>query len=138
MPGLTDREVQHRIDTYQTNVQVDPSTRTIKQIVKSNVLTYFNLVFVILAGLLIFVGSFRELTFMILVVANTFIGIFQEIRSKRTLDKLKLMKMPRAHAIRNGEEVQVHVSDLVLDDVVVNCLYWLSRLVVVLGFLLGL
>ena len=119
MPGLTDREVQHRIDTYQTNVQVDPSTRTVKQIVKSNVLTYFNLVFVILAGLLIFVGSFRELTFMILVVANTFIGIFQEIRSKRTLDKLKLMKMPRAHAIRNGEEVQVHVGDLVLDDVIV-------------------
>ena len=119
MPGLTDREVQHRIDKYQTNVQVDPSTRTVKQIVKSNVLTYFNLVFVILAALLIFVGSFRELTFMIVVVANTLIGIFQEIRSKRTLDKLKLMKMPRAHAIRNGEEVEVHVSHLVLDDVVV-------------------
>ena len=119
MPGLTDREVQHRIDKYQTNVQVDPSTRTVKQIVKSNVFTYFNLVFVILAALLIFVGSFRELTFMIVVVANTFIGIFQEIRSKRTLDKLKLMKMPRAHAIRNGEEVEVHVSHLVLDDVVV-------------------
>ena len=119
MPGLTDREVQHRIDTCQTNIQVDPSTRTIKQIIKSNVFTYFNLVFVVLAGLLIFVGSFKELTFMILVVANTFIGIFQEIRSKRTLDKLKLMKMPRARAIRNGEEVQVQVADLVIDDVVV-------------------
>ena len=91
----------------------------IKQIIKSNVFTYFNLVFVVLAGLLIFVGSFKELTFMILVVANTFIGIFQEIRSKRTLDKLKLMKMPRARAIRNGEEVQVQVADLVIDDVVV-------------------
>lgn len=119
MPGLTDREVQHRIDTYQTNVQVDPSTRTIKQIVKDNVLTYFNLVFAILAALLIVVGSFRELTFMIVVIANTCIGIFQEIRSKRTLDKLKLMKMPRAHAVRNGQEVEVHVSDLVIDDVVI-------------------
>lgn len=119
MPGLTDREVQHRIDKYQINVQVDPSTRTVKQIIKSNVLTYFNLVFTILAALLIFVGSFRELTFMIVVIANTLIGIFQEIRSKRTLDKLKLMKMPRAHAIRNGVEVEVRVQDLVLDDVVI-------------------
>ena len=119
MPGLTDREVQHRIDKYQTNVQVDPSTRTVKQIIKGNVLTYFNLVFVILAALLIFVGSFKELTFMIVVIANAFIGIFQELRSKRALDKLKLMKMPRAHAIRNGEEVEVRTEELVLDDVVV-------------------
>ena len=65
------------------------------------------------------VGSFKDLTFMLIVVANTAIGIAQEIRSKQTLDKLKLMKMPKCHVIRDGREKEVAVEDLVLDDVIV-------------------
>ncbi len=117
--GLTELEVRERIQRGQENIQVDPSTRTITQIVKENVFTYFNLIFVVLALLLVLVGSFKNLTFMIIVVANTAVGIFQEIRSKRTLDKLKLLKMPKSHAIRNGIEIEVATSQLVLDDVVV-------------------
>ena len=119
MTGLTKNEVQERLARGQDNFRVDPSTRTVKQIVRDNVLTYFNLIFTVLAVLLIVVGSFKELTFMLIVLANTGIGIFQEIRSKRTLDKLKLLKMPKAHALRDGRETEVPVEKLVLDDVVV-------------------
>ena len=117
--GLTELEVRERIQKGQENIQVDPSTRTIVQIVKENVFTYFNLIFTVLALLLVLVGSFKDLTFMLIVVANTAVGIFQELRSKRTLEKLKLLKMPKAHAIRDGMEVEVPTSKLVLDDVVV-------------------
>ena len=78
--GLTELEVRERIQRGQENIQVDPSTRTITQIVEENVFTYFNLIFVVLALLLVLVGSFKNLTFMIIVVANTAVGIFQEIR----------------------------------------------------------
>lgn len=117
--GLTEAEVRDRIQKGQENIQVDPSTRTYRQIIKDNVFTYFNLIFVVLALLLVLVGSFKNLTFMLIVVANTAVGIFQEIRSKKTLEKLKLLKMPKAHAIRDGREVEVATGKLVLDDVIV-------------------
>lgn len=101
------------------NTRVDPSTRTVKEIIKSNVFTYFNLIFAVLAGLLISVGSFKDLFFMLIVLANTGIGIFQEIRSKNTLDRLRFLKMPKAHAFRDGVETEVKVEELVLDDVVI-------------------
>ena len=78
------------------NTRVDPSTRTVKEIIKSNVFTYFNLIFAVLAGLLISVGSFKDLFFMLIVLANTGIGIFQEIRSKNTLDRLRCREIGRA------------------------------------------
>ena len=119
MPGLSSREAEERIRQGLDNEQVNSSTRTIKQIVQDNVFTYFNLIFTVLGVLLAIVGSFKDLTFMIVVVANTIIGIGQEVRSKQTLDKLKLMKMPKCHVIRDGREREVAVEDLVLEDVVV-------------------
>ena len=95
MQGLTGREAEERARQGLDNVQVNSSTRTVKEIVKENVFTYFNLIFTVLAVLLVIVGSFKDLTFMLIVFANTAIGIIQEIRSKRTLDNLKLMKMPK-------------------------------------------
>lgn len=119
MPGLSSREAEERIIQGLDNEQVSSSTRTVEQIVKENVFTYFNLIFTVLGVLLVIVGSFKDLTFMLIVVANTAIGIAQEIRSKQTLDKLKLMKMPKCHVIRDGREKEVAVEDLVLDDVIV-------------------
>ena len=119
MPGLSSREVDERIRQGLDNEQVNSSTRTVKQIIKDNVLTYFNLIFTVLGVLLVIVGSFKDLTFMLIVLANTAIGIAQEIRSKQTLDKLKLMKMPKCHVIRDGREKEVAVEDLVLDDVII-------------------
>lgn len=119
MPGLSSREVDERIRQGLDNEQVSSSTRTIKQIIQENVFTYFNLIFTVLGVLLVIVGSFKDLTFMLIVLANTAIGIAQEIRSKQTLDKLKLMKMPKCHVIRDGREKEVAVEDLVLDDVII-------------------
>lgn len=119
MLGLSSREAEERIRRGLANEQVDSSTRTVTQIIKENVFTYFNLIFTVLAALLIAVGSFKDLTFMLIVFANTGIGIAQEIRSKQTLDKLKLLKMPKAHVLRDGQETQVPVEQLVQDDVVI-------------------
>ena len=65
------------------------------------------------------VGSFKDLSFMLIVLANTVIGIAQEIRSKQTLDKLKLLKMPKSHVVRDGREKEVAVEKLVLDDIII-------------------
>ena len=100
MLGLTNQEAESRRRQGLSNEQVDSSTRTVKQIIKDNVFTYFNLIFTVLAVLLIAVGSFKDLSFMLIVFANTGIGIAQEVRSKQTLDKLKLLKMPKAHVMR--------------------------------------
>lgn len=117
--GLTEKEVEQRRRDGLDNEQVDSSTRTVEQIIKDNVFTYFNLIFTVLAVLLIIAGEVKDLTFMVIVVANTVIGIVQEIRSKQVLDKLKLLKMPKAHVIRNGKEVTCPVEELVLGDVVI-------------------
>ncbi|MGC2873645.1 cation-translocating P-type ATPase [Ihubacter sp. rT4E-8] len=119
MLGLTSQEAEARLHQGLGNEQVDSSTRTVKEIVKENVLTYYNLIFTVLAVLLIIVGQFRDLTFMFIVFANTAIGIAQEIRSKQTLDKLKLLKMPKVHVLRDGHEVQIPVEQLVLEDCII-------------------
>lgn len=119
MLGLTREEVLERKKQGLDNEQVDASTRTVKQIVKDNVFTYFNLIFTVLAVLLIIVGEIKDLTFMGIVVANTVIGIVQEIRSKQILDKLKLLKMPKVHVLRDGKETTCPVEELVLGDVVI-------------------
>ena len=75
MTGLSSREVEDRIQRGLDNVQVNSSTRTVKEIVKENVFTYFNLIFTVLGVLLVIVGSFKDLSFMLIVLANTVIGI---------------------------------------------------------------
>ena len=117
--GLTLQEVEDRKARGLINEEVSSSTRTIKEIVKENVLTYFNLIFAVLAVLLIAVGQFKDLTFLLIVAANTGIGIAQEIRSKQILDNLKFEKMPRVSAVRDGKIVEIPTEELVQDDVVI-------------------
>ena len=117
--GLTLQEVEDRKARRLINEEVSSSTRTIKEIVKENVLTYFNLILAVLAVLLIAVGQFKDLTFLLIVAANTGIGIAQEIRSKQILDNLKFEKMPRVSAVRDGKIVEIPTEELVQDDVVI-------------------
>lgn len=119
MTGLTTSQVQERVQNGQVNTSVDSAGKSIQEIIKSNVFTYFNLVFTILALLLVLVGSFRDLTFMPLIIINTLIGIIQEIRAKKTLEKLTLISSPKATVLRNGEEQSILIEELVLDDIVV-------------------
>ncbi len=119
LSGLTDDEVKKRISDGKINTAVSTSTRSYKDIIRDNVFTYFNLIFVVLAFLLVLVGSFRNLTFMVVIFFNTLIGIIQEIRSKHALDKLKIISDPKATVIRSGAECEVPVNELVLDDLIV-------------------
>lgn len=116
--GLTTAEVEERRRLGQDNREVVAPSKSIKQIVASNVLTYFNLVFLVIAILLIMVRSYRDLTFLPIIIANTLIGIIQELRAKQVLDNLKVMNMPKVRTLRDGEEVEVGIYELVRDDVV--------------------
>lgn len=116
--GLTDEEVRQRVEEGLTN-RADISTdKTTKEIVISNVFTYFNLIFLVITILLIMVGSFRNLTFLPIIIGNTVIGIVQEIRAKKTLEKMSLLNAPRADVIRNGSVKQISTDELVKDDVI--------------------
>ena len=116
--GLTDEEVRQRVEEGFTN-RTDISTdKTTKEIVISNVFTYFNLIFLVITILLIMVGSFRNLTFLPIIIGNTVIGIVQEIRAKKTLEKMSLLNAPHADVIRNGSVKQISTEELVKDDVI--------------------
>lgn len=117
--GLTSEEVRERIDNGQTNHTDISTQKTVGQIVKSNLLTYFNLIFLILTVLLCIVGSFRNLTFLPVIIGNTVIGIFQELRAKKTLDKMSMLNAPHSIVVRDGEQQQIQSEDLVKDDIII-------------------
>lgn len=116
--GLDDAAVRQRVRAGLRNIQVESPTKTEAQIVRDNCLTYFNLIFIILAALLAVVGAFGDMLFLGIVVINTGIGIFQEIRSKRTIDQLTLMTARKVPTIRNGQRVMIESDQLVRDDIV--------------------
>ena len=117
--GLTSAQVRERADAGWTNAPVDPPGKTVKQIVLSNIFTYFNMLFFLLALCVIAVQQWLNLTFMGVIIVNTAIGIIQEIRSKKTLDKLSILASPKAVAVRDGRRVTVDTAQLVRDDIVV-------------------
>lgn len=116
--GLTDEEVRQRVEEGLTNRTDIYTDKTTKEIVISNVFTYFNLIFLVITILLIMVGSFRNLTFLPIIIGNTVIGIVQEIRAKKTLEKMSLLNAPHADVIRNGSVKQISTEKLVKDDVI--------------------
>ena len=117
--GLTSQQVQeHRLHGW-VNRSVEPPSKTTKEIIHENIFTYFNLIFAILAVLLILVGSFRDLTFLPVIIANTLIGIVQEIRAKQVLDKLTMLNAPHATVVRDGKKSVIDAEELVLDDIVI-------------------
>lgn len=117
--GLTSEQVREYREQGWTNEAVAPPSKDVKEIIAGNVFTYFNLIFAIIAVLLIVVGSFRDLTFLPIIIANTLIGIIQEIRAKKTLDELSVLNAPRAKVIRDGQMHEIPAEELVLDDIVV-------------------
>lgn len=116
--GLSAQQVQTNTEAGLVNVTSDKTSKTTGQIILSNLLTYFNLIFFILAGILIYESSYNNLTFLGVVFSNTVIGIVQELKAKRVLDKFQLVTAPECIAIRDGKEVRVSSEELVLDDIV--------------------
>ncbi|WP_242939969.1 cation-translocating P-type ATPase [Ruminococcus flavefaciens] len=117
--GLTSAQVKERAEAGQDNKPVESPSKTVKEIIADNVLTYFNLIFVILSVLLVVVGFYRDLTFMPIIIANALIGIIQEMRSKSVLDKIKVLNAPVTTVVREGQIMTVPSKDLVIDDIVI-------------------
>ena len=117
--GLTHEQVQIRMESGWANIPVDSPSKSVKEIITSNVFTYFNLIFAVIAALLIFVGAFRDLTFLPVIIGNTLVGIIQEIRSKKVLDNLNMLHAPKIHVIRDSKQVTIPAEEAVIDDVAV-------------------
>lgn len=117
--GLSTQQAEALRAQGLSNQQSDTGGKSAGEIIRSNALTFFNLIFVVIAVLLCLVGSYRNLTFLPVVIGNTLIGIFQELRAKRILDKMSLLHAPHAVALRDGAEQKLAANDLVRGDIVV-------------------
>ncbi len=116
--GLTREQVAERLKCGWDNRPVETSLKTTGQIIRENILTYFNLIFAIITVLLCIVRSFRDLTFLIIIVSNTLVGIIQEIYAKNELEKLNMLAAPQASVVRDGGLTTVPTERLVRDDIV--------------------
>jgi len=119
LQGLSSSDVSARISDGRTNDVTDPTSRTIGQIVKANVFTPFNFLLGILLVIVFAIGEYRDGLFGFVLVANASIGIFQEVRSKRSLDALAVLNAPHSTVRRNGADVTVASKDVVLDDIII-------------------
>jgi len=118
-PGLTSAEVAERRADGRTNDVPDPTSRTVGQIVRANVFTPFNALLGVLLLVVFAIREFRDALFGIVLVANALIGIVQELRAKRSLDRLAVLNQPRSRVRRDGQEIEVASTELVADDVIV-------------------
>lgn len=118
MTGLTNEQVQERIAEGKVNFNENPNTRTYKQIIKENTLTFFNFLNEVLLVLVLFVGSYKNSMFVGIIIINTVIGIIQEIRAKKTIDKLAILTESKAVVLRDGKKWSISTEKLVLDDLI--------------------
>ncbi|MDO4849197.1 MAG: HAD-IC family P-type ATPase [Coriobacteriia bacterium] len=116
LSGLTSAEVAQRVADGRVNHDTDVKTKSIPQIVATHAFTLFNAVNLAMASLIFFTGEYRNLLFLTIVGANLVIGVFQEIRSKRTIDKLTIMTQKEVVVVRDGADVGIAPSELVIDD----------------------
>lgn len=117
--GLTSAQVAERAAKGLANGDMNVKTKSVKRIFFDNIFTFFNLINAVLAVLVLLTGSVRNALFMIIIFSNIAIGIFQEIRSKRVIDKLSIISAPKARLIRDGCEKTMPVSEVVVDDIMV-------------------
>ena len=115
--GLNDAEVEERVRKNLVNYDTSVPTKSIKQILAGNFFTLFNFLNLFLAFAIFAVGSYKNMLFMMVVVINTAISTYQEIHSKRIIDKLSVMASSKANVIRNGKKEQISINSIVLDDI---------------------
>ena len=126
--GLSKEEVKIRIKEGKVNYDTTTPSKSIKQIIFENTFTLFNFINVVLATSIILVESYKNLLFLGVVICNTLISVVQELRAKKIVDKLSIISSSRAKVIRYGSLKQIHINDIVLDDVII---YELGNQVVV-------
>ena len=118
MTGLTNEQIQERIAQGKVNVSDNLNTRTYKQIILENTLTFFNFLNIVLSAMVILVGSFKNSLFIGIILINTVIGIIQEIRAKKTLDKLAILTENKTVVLREGKKWRIATEKLVIDDII--------------------
>ena len=118
MTGLTNEEVQERIAQGQVNNNENPNTRTYKQIIMENTLTFFNFLNLVLLVLVLLVGSYKNSMFVGIIFINTVIGIIQEVRAKKTIDKLAILTESKTVVLREGKKWKISTEKLVVDDLI--------------------
>ncbi|MCL2510233.1 MAG: ATPase P, partial [Methanomassiliicoccaceae archaeon] len=117
--GLTKKEVGERVSEGKVNKFESPVSRSYLDIIKKNVFTTFNLILIILGiALLYFDEPISALSATGVIALNILISTIQEMRAKRRLDKIALLLRPTVHALRDGEEVQIDPSEIVVDDII--------------------
>ena len=117
--GLTKTQVQERRSQGLDNRSVEPPSKSVSDIIKGNVFTYFNFIFLLIAILLFSVSAYREMLFLPIIILNSLIGIVQELQAKKTLDKLSVLNAPKAQVVREGKIHTIPAEKLVLDDIVI-------------------
>lgn len=122
--GLTSEEIKERVSSGKVNGDVNIKTKSVAHILRTNIVTFFNILFVIIAIIMAFfvehnLDGLFNYGFFVVAVTNCLIGIIQELAAKRTIDKLSLLHAPRAIAVRDGSETEIALKDIVLDDVLI-------------------
>ena len=117
--GLTAEQVQRRLEEGNNNYIKSSNTKTYRSIILGNIFTFFNLLSFFVAGALLAVGSWKDCFFLIIVLVNMAIGIIQEIKAKKTIEKISLVSTPMALVVRDKMESKIGVKDVVLDDILV-------------------
>ena len=118
MTGLTNEQVQERIAEGKVNANENPNTRTYKHIIRENTLTFFNFLNLVLLVLVLFVRSYKNSMFMGIILINTVIGIIQEVRAKKTIDKLAILTESKTVVLREGKKWNISTEKLVIDDLI--------------------
>lgn len=117
--GLSTAEVNQRISNGKINTVDNKITKSYKQIFLNNTITFFNILNAALLGLVLFVGSYKNTLFILVIIINTIAGIYQEIKAKRTLDRLSILTTSHVEVIRDDELKEIDIDQIVLDDYIV-------------------
>lgn len=117
--GLSDDEVKSRQQDKLTNHTKVKASKTYLSIFVKNIFTFFNMLWLLIAIALLCVGSYSDLLFLFVIVANTAIAIIQEIRAKIAVEKLSMITLPQIKTLRNGKTILISADKLVLDDIII-------------------
>ena len=117
--GLSKEQVNERIKDNLVNFNTNVKTKSAKEIILENTVTLFNIINAILAVAIILVGSYKNLGFLLIIVLNTVISTFQELHSKSVIDKLSVVSASKVKVLRDKEEYDVNLDEVVLDDIII-------------------
>ena len=116
MEGLNKKDVEYRVNNGLINNEEIKNSRSLKEIVLSNLLTLFNFIHLVLFVLVLTTGSIQNTTFVVAIIFNIFIGIYQEIKAKIIIDRLKIVSADKVTVVRDGEKKEIVPTEILMDD----------------------